>query len=237
MSNGPHEADEEESDDGRGFMRKYPAEAAEQFNATRWRLHHDCKKKKLGEEKRLPKRGPGSKNPKQPKPPPRIPTPDLRLLRTCKQVYREANLIPYKTHTFIFHNPYAFGEFFEMLNTAQKNSITHISLIVEWTNRMRDISNSRQLLPDLGFWNMVLTPSLITQLVGLKKLNVRLDECFNWRLYDDTASQGAMCAERLLLFSKLPQRLNEVTVVITGEDGGRLPDGAEPDRDDDRGMT
>lgn len=36
---------------------------------------------------------------------------DLRILRTCKQVYEEAKLIPYHTNTFAFDSPWAMARF------------------------------------------------------------------------------------------------------------------------------
>lgn len=36
---------------------------------------------------------------------------DLRILRTCRQVYEEAKFIPYHTNTFAFHSPRAMARF------------------------------------------------------------------------------------------------------------------------------
>jgi hypothetical protein len=88
---------------------------------------------------------------------------------------------------------------------------------------------------------MGLKPSLISRFVGLKRLNLRLDDCFaaEWgkHVYINALALGAICAEKLLLFSKLPQRLEEVTVVITCGDVGWLPLGTGQDSQDDRSLS
>ncbi len=53
---------------------------------------------------------------------------NLGFLRTCKQVYNEACLLPYTDNTFAFHESETFNLFIRTLGTAQREAITTIHI-------------------------------------------------------------------------------------------------------------
>ncbi|KAF2137928.1 uncharacterized protein K452DRAFT_291266 [Aplosporella prunicola CBS 121167] len=108
----------------------------------------------------------------------------LSLLRTCKQIYNEAKLIPYSHNVFIFSHIDVLNTFLESRTTSQISAIWHLTVVHYLTFDAHDHSLSRflvgepqrQMLKDLLHvphmpWRKRKISS-VNKLVGLKTLHL-----------------------------------------------------------------
>ena len=86
----------------------------------------------------------------------------LELLRSCRQVYAEANRILWKTNTFVFNESHTFNTFFQSRPYFQKQLITKL--------RIQMVLHNRKPLS----WERRLSMPTIKSLQGLRTLHIRI---------------------------------------------------------------
>jgi hypothetical protein len=164
---------------------------------------------------------------------------DLDLLQVCRQIHREACLVPYTANTFMFKDVIPCQLFLASLTSLQQQAVKSIALSVIWDDYDPsdddddddDDSEDGTRGPNIGDWNE-LDPSLIRRLTGLNTLHLHFKQVFEspvsllWAMFD-----GGWSAENLLFFSYLP--LKTVTVIVTLADFDQDEVEAEFDDDDD----
>lgn len=80
---------------------------------------------------------------------------DLRVLRTCRQVYCEANLMMWTTPTFFFTNGYAFRDFVSNRTGPQKSMLRKLHLQIQagyystWQQGLRNCQRALTSLTEL----------------------------------------------------------------------------------------
>lgn len=91
---------------------------------------------------------------------------DLRLLRTCRQVYVEANPILYASNTFQIGDPNTLLRFVNSRNAVQKRLLRKLSL---------QVSFERNHGPH---WNAGLNLGFVSKLKGLRDLKIHIAQGF-----------------------------------------------------------
>lgn len=128
----------------------------------------------------------------------------LSVLRSCRQIYVEANKILWTTNTFSFADPTTFKRFIVTRNINQKRSIKSLRLQMEW-----DTSDGKE-------WNQALNMALVKSVTGLRRLRLRIDHKLDATRYEWIKSNNLLytitCCEGLQKVSTLP--LTEVEVVV-----------------------
>lgn len=87
----------------------------------------------------------------------------LRILRTCRQMYTEANQILWSTNTFSFSDPATFKHFVGTRSLMQKRTLKKLRLEMDW-----DMAEHRD-------WNSVLNIAVVRSLQGLRQLRLQID--------------------------------------------------------------
>lgn len=89
---------------------------------------------------------------------------DLALLRVCKQVYREARMLPYSTNTFAFNSAQSFQEFALVRKPHELKAMNHLNLVISIGTAPFSEARSRDWVYALHFCN---TGRLIKSLKSL----------------------------------------------------------------------
>lgn len=128
----------------------------------------------------------------------------LSVLRSCRQIYVEANKILWTTNTFSFADAVTFKRFMMTRTINQKRSIKSLRLQMDW-----DFYNEKE-------WNSALNMPLVRSMSGLRRLRLQIDHQREATSYDYAKSHNlldmtAYC-ESLQKVSTLP--LTEVEIVV-----------------------
>lgn len=81
----------------------------------------------------------------------------LVLLRTCRQVYAEANQVLWETNIFSFNDAPSFTRYMGSRSAFQKRSIKKLRLAIDWNG-------------DVSQWNSIFNMSLVRSLQCLREL-------------------------------------------------------------------
>jgi hypothetical protein len=155
---------------------------------------------------------------------------DLNFLRCCRQAHFETKLIPYLSNNFIFENGSAFILFLHKIGPAQAKAITSITLQLDCNDRVHRFSKCGLVRPHIGYWNVALNPSLVKKLVGLKNLQVNLQECNEeYESFDEAIKLGPLIIGAALSFGRLS--LETVKTIVVN--GPRVPRDWEKEPDDE----
>lgn len=136
----------------------------------------------------------------------RLPLLKLRLevLRTCRQVYSEANPILWSTNTFSFEDQYSFTHFVDVRSAVQKRLLRCIRLTMVLSH------------PRGNMWNDALSMAVVKSLRGLRVLHVHIRHRFHeesslkrWNVSQTMRNQPV---QALLRLQTLP--LEIVTVIF-----------------------
>ena len=129
---------------------------------------------------------------------------DLRVLRSCRQTYVEANQLLWTTNTFSFSDAMTFERFMMTRTINQKRSIRSLRLHMEWESN------------EFEEWKKVLNMRLVQSLYTLRRLRLRIVRKIDTTGYEYAKSTnilyGAACRGGLKKISTLP--LTEVEVVV-----------------------
>lgn len=128
----------------------------------------------------------------------------LSVLRSCRQIYVEANQILWTTNTFSFTDGTALKRFMMTRTINQKRLIKSLRLQMEW-----DMYTAKE-------WNSALNMALVRSLSGLRRLRLRIDQRMEARTYECARRNNflytSLLCESLQKISTLP--LTEVEVVV-----------------------
>lgn len=135
----------------------------------------------------------------------------LGLLRTCRQVYTEANQILWSTNTFSFNDATTFERFMETRDSFQRRTVQKLRLVIHWT-----FEGERE-------WNPAIRLPLIRSLQRLRRLELLIGHEMDTESYSKfknghglDAPLETRFAEFLRKLSVLP--LNSVHVKVVSED-------------------
>ena len=127
----------------------------------------------------------------------------LSVLRSCRQIYVEANIILWTTNTFSFADATTLKRFMMTRTIHQKRSIESIRLQMEFNS--------------YGYkeWNTALNMPLVRSLYGLRRLRLRIEHEMDARTYEYAKSHNLLFTtsycEGLQKVSTLP--LTQVEIV------------------------
>lgn len=128
----------------------------------------------------------------------------LSVLRSCRQIYVEANNILWTTNTFSFADATTLKRFMMTRNINQKRSIQSLRLQMEWVSY-----GERE-------WNKALNIALVRSLSGLRRLRLHIEHKMDPKEYEKAKSYDRLYAttfyEGLKKLSTLP--LTEVEIVV-----------------------
>ncbi|KAL8725042.1 MAG: hypothetical protein Q9181_006564 [Wetmoreana brouardii] len=108
----------------------------------------------------------------------------LTVLRSCRQVYGEANQILWATNTFSFQHPMAFKRFLIARKVHQKRLIQKLRFELDWEFR----KNVRR-------WDNSLTVPVIHSLSGLRTLRLQIEYKMKSK-FDNTLANGRLFPEQ-----------------------------------------
>lgn len=130
---------------------------------------------------------------------------DLRVLRTCRQLYNECNSILWTTNTFEFDNASIFADFMAGRSPGQKSLFRRLQLSIEE-----------------HLWDSTLSTTLTQSLSGLRELYLTFDYARNKHFVRSVSNNEISTHDiPLFMFRTLP--LARVHVIIPGEFGGHSP--------------
>ena len=89
---------------------------------------------------------------------------DLRILRACRQIYREANHLLWTTNTFAFQEEVTFEKFMQCISPTHKSILSKLHIRLNYGDGT------------LRLWKKVMRLSLINGLRGLRTLHLSLDQ-------------------------------------------------------------
>lgn len=128
----------------------------------------------------------------------------LSALRSCRQIYVEANNILWTTNTFSFDDATTFQRFMMTRTIDQKRSIKSLRLQMDW-----EFGNYKE-------WNKALNMALVRSMSGFRHLRLRIDHGREATSHDHAKSHDFLYAttycEGLRKVSTLP--LTEVDIVV-----------------------
>ncbi len=129
----------------------------------------------------------------------------LSVLRSCRQIFVEANYILWTTNTFSFADATTFSRFMMTRTINQKRSIKSLRLqTAEWA------------LYDDREWNKALNMALVRSLSGLRRLRLHIEHKMDPKGYEIAKRYDVRYTstvfEGLKKFSTLP--LTEVEIVV-----------------------
>ncbi|CAD6582110.1 MAG: hypothetical protein ASARMPREDX12_000758 [Alectoria sarmentosa] len=128
----------------------------------------------------------------------------LSVLRSCRQIYVEANQILWTTNTFSFADGTALRRFMMTLTINQRRLIKSLRLQMEW-----DMYMDKE-------WNNALNMALVRSLSGLRRLRLRIDQHMDARIYECAKSNKniytSIFCKGLQKISTLP--LTEAEVIV-----------------------
>lgn len=139
-----------------------------------------------------------------------IKTLDLGVLRTCHQIYHEAQHVHYSTNTFSFDDAQTLLRFFRYL----KKTIFHTDTL---PIRSLHLYTKLQQLYDIGEihrWTNKVFPNIASTLVNLRQIHVDIEP----RHYDLRADPGM--ARAITKLAKLP--LKQAVITIYDCDSGQI---------------
>lgn len=138
----------------------------------------------------------------------RYPILDLSILRACRQIYEEANVLLWTTNTFSFEDSMPWSLFVNGLHSTQRTKLTRMHIDFAW-----NISSANE-------WEALLRPSLISKFKGLRTLHATFDQYFR----DSSAWTPSVFWQNILTpltrMQMLP--LQQVTVIIDEDIRGLL---------------
>ena len=95
----------------------------------------------------------------------------LSVLRSCRQIYVEANNILWTTNTFSFADGTTLKRFMMTRTINQKRAIKSLRLQMEWVSYDRE-------------WNQALNMALVRSLSGLRRLRLHIEYKMNLKVYE-----------------------------------------------------
>lgn len=142
----------------------------------------------------------------------------LRILRTCRQMYKEANQILWSTNTFSFSDSTTFKRFVGTRSLIQKRTLKKLRFHMDW-----DMDGHEG-------WNSALNLAVIRSLQGLRQLRLRIDYELASEDYDHLKNRfiGPYCTsyiEGLKKVAILP--LTRVEIVVRNPAYTEYNDGSE----------
>ncbi|KAL9581438.1 MAG: hypothetical protein Q9212_003902 [Teloschistes hypoglaucus] len=151
----------------------------------------------------------------------------LTLLRSCRQIYVEANQVLWSTNTFSFTAPVSFQHFTQTRTGHQKRLIRTLRLEMEWTPK-------RDIVP----WIRALTMTVVRSFTGLRALRLQIIHDMEAGVYRRVAKeepefpQGTFWCDGLQKLSVLP--LARVEVAVRGTELAKYQFGLEQWTERDR---
>ena len=128
----------------------------------------------------------------------------LSILRSCRQIYVEANNILWTANTFSFADGTAFRRFMMTRTVYQKRLIKSLRLQMDWV-----------LYGELE-WNKALTMALVPSLSALRHLRLKIEHKMSVEIHEYAKNHNGLYntvyTEGLKRLSTLP--LNEVEIVV-----------------------
>lgn len=143
---------------------------------------------------------------------------DLCLLRSCRQVYNEAHVIPYSTNTFSFTGPETLQDF--ILSIAQATKSNRLAIRSLFLEMVYYGSNHRRRL-----WRKAVS-NCVKKLKAVQKVSISID-LQDWSspplfVYGDLTSDGKCCRVDLVSAIRGLKRLPLKTATLVISDNAAL---------------